>query len=89
MPWVVTSILTWQGWYTVLIMTGLVVDTISLALSNPQKTRYCMLLKTLLCGAYNGIVSSVGGVIYESAVLVSSAIDVIKNRTAKEECGEA
>lgn len=80
---VVTSILTWRAWYTVLIMVGLLVDTISLALSNPQKTRYCMLLKTPLCGIYNGMVSSIGGIIYESAVLVSSVIGIIKNRSSE------
>jgi len=80
---VVTSILTWRAWYTVFIMVGLLVDTISLALSNPQKTRYCMLLKTPLCGIYNGIVSSVGGVIYESVVLISSVIGIINNRSSR------
>ena len=85
---IVTSALTWQGWYTLLIMIGLITDTVSLALSNPQKTRYCMLLKAPLCGIYNGIVLSVGGVIYESAVLISSVTGIIKNRTTRGKCEE-
>ena len=77
---VIVSILTWDGWYSVFIMAGLVVNSISLTLADAQKTRYCMFLKTPLCIIYNVIVLSFGGVIYECTVLVSSIIAVIKNR---------
>ena len=77
---IVTSLLTWDGWHSLFIMSGLVVDTISLALSNPQKTRLCMFLKSPLCLIYNIIVLSGGGVIYECGVLLSSTIGIIKNR---------
>lgn len=80
---IVTSILTWEGWYSLFIMSGLIVDTVSLALSNAQKTRLCMFLKSPLCLIYNIIVSSGGGIVYECAVLVSSVIGIIKNRPSK------
>ena len=80
---IVTSVLTWEGWYSWLIMSGLVVDAVSLALSNAQKIRLCMFIKSPLCLIYNVIVLSGGGILYECAVLVSSVIGIIKNRTSK------
>lgn len=80
---IVTSVLTWEGWYSLLITSGLIVDTVSLALSNAQKTRFCMFLKSPLCLIYNIIVSSAGGVVYECTVLVSSVIGIINNRSEK------
>ena len=80
---IVSSVLTWDGWYSVFIMSGLVVNTASLAFSNPQKIRLCMFLKSPLCLTYNIIVSSGGGIIYECVVLASSLIGIIKSRTSK------
>ena len=80
---IITSLLTWDGWVSALIMTGLVVNTISLALPDANKTRMCMFIKSPLCLAYNLLVKSGGGVIYECAVLSSSLIGVIKHRQAK------
>ena len=82
---IVTSLLTWNGWVSALIMTGLVVNSISLALPNANKTRMCMFIKSPLCLAYNLLVKSGGGVIYECAVLVSSLIGIITNRKDKNE----
>lgn len=78
-----TSILTWDGWHSAFIMTGLVVNTISLALPNANKTRLCMFIKSPLCLVYNVIASSGGGVIYECAVIISSLIGVIRDRKEK------
>ena len=75
---IITSVLTWDSWYSVFIMSGLIVNTLSLSLSDPQKIRYCMFVKAPLCLIYNIIVLSVGGIFYECAVLVSSAIGIIK-----------
>ena len=75
----VTSILTWESWYTLILMCGLYATAIGLSLSDPQKTRGVMLVKAPLCLAYNALVFSVGGVIYESAVLASAVIGLIRN----------
>lgn len=82
---IITSILTWDSWYSALIMTGLVVNSISLALPNANHTRMCMFIKSPLCLAYNLLVKSGGGVIYECAVLVSSLIGIITNCKSKNE----
>ena len=77
---VLTSIWTWEGWYSWLIMIGLVINAISFSFSNPQTIRYSMFLKSPACLVYNGVVSSWGGVIYEVAVLISSTIGCITYR---------
>ena len=80
---ILSTILTWEGWYSALIMVGLVVDTVFLSLGDAQKTRYGMFIKSPLCLAYNALVFSVGGIVYECAVLTSSVIGIIKYRKTK------
>ena len=77
---VVISLLTWEGWYSVAIMVGLVFNTISLALDHPQKTRGMMLIKAPLCFVYNLMVGSLGGMIYECAILSSAVIGLFRYR---------
>ncbi|MBQ7822408.1 MAG: YgjV family protein [Clostridia bacterium] len=80
---IVSSILTWEGLHTLWLMLGLIAAAISLSLSDPQKTRAVMLIKSPLCLLYNAIVFSVGGIIYECAVFASSVIGLIRNRKKK------
>lgn len=83
---VVSTLLTWEGWYSALIMVGLVVDTVGLSLGDPQKTRGLLFIKSPLCLAYNALVMSVGGIVYECVVLVSAVIGLVKyGKTNKEE----
>ncbi|MBR2387627.1 MAG: YgjV family protein [Clostridia bacterium] len=82
---VIASILTWGEWYSVFIMTGLVVNAVSLAFSSAHKIRVAMLIKAPLCLIYNVLAGSIGGVIYESALLVSSVVGIIKKNKDGEE----
>ena len=72
------GIATWEGWYTGSLVVGLVFNTISIALNDPQKTRKMMLVKTPLCFLYNLMVGSVGGMVYETVVLISSIIGIVR-----------
>ena len=78
---IVAGILTWEGWYSVFIMSGLVVNSVSLAFSDAQKIRIAMFIKSPLCLLYNIFVLSGGGIIYECAVLVSSVIGILRNKS--------
>ncbi len=80
----VTGLLTWDDWYSIFIMVGLLINTVSLSLSNPQTIRKLMLIKSPLCLVYNILVFSSGGCIYETASLVSAIIGLLKNRKKKE-----
>ena len=75
-----TSLLTWDGWYSIFIMTGLLVNSVGLALSNPQTIRKLTLIKSPLCLAYNVLVLSWGGILYEVAVFVSAVLGILKNK---------
>lgn len=77
---IVTSILTWDGWYSAFLMAGLVVNAIALSLSNPQTIRKLTLLKSPLRLIYNLCVFSTGGIIFETFSLISVIIALVKNR---------
>ena len=77
---IVASILTFTDWRSAIIMVGVVACSVSLALSDAQLIRKAMFIKSPICLLYNALVLSVGGVVYECVVLLSSAIGLIKNR---------
>ena len=81
---VVSGILTWENWYSILLMAGLVADTVGLAMPDAQLTRKFVFVKSPLCLVYNALVFSVGGIIYECAVLTSSVIGLLKNKRSAE-----
>ena len=85
----VTSILTWDGWYSALIMTGLIVSSVGLTFSDPQIMRGTTLIKSPLCLAYNVIVRSTGGIIFEIATLTSAILGLIRHRKKKPKPAEA
>lgn len=80
---IVSSILTWDGWYTLFIMAGLLVLNIGFAFS-AQTIRKMNLIKSPLCLCYNLCVLSIGGIVYELATLISSIIAIIKTRKQKK-----
>ena len=82
---VLLGALAWEGWHSLLVIVGVAVSTIGLALPTPQQTRYAVLVKSPLCLAYNALVFSVGGVIYECAILTSAILGILQHRkkTAK------
>ncbi len=81
---VVAGILSWDNIFSLLLIVGLAVNNISLSFSNPQHTRIAVFFKSPLCLSYNILVSSIGGVIFECAVLTSAIIGIIKNKSSKD-----
>ena len=77
------SLLTWDGWYSIFITAGLLVNAVGLSLSNPQTIRKLTLIKSPLCLIYNLLVGSIGGTIYEGASLFSAILGIAKNRKEK------
>lgn len=84
---IVTSVLTWDRWICVFIMTGLVINSISFAIPNAQLIRKLNLIKAPLCLIYNIAVFSTGGIFYESFTLISSIIGIILNRKKLKSTG--
>ena len=77
---VVLGALAWEGWHSLMVIAGVAVSTIGLALPKPQHARYAVLVKSPLCLAYNALVFSIGGVIYECAILTSAILGILRNR---------
>ena len=75
-----TTVLTWQGFYSIFLLTGLLINTLAFALLTPQKVRYSMLIKAPVTFLYNAFVFSVAGMIYETIVFVSSVIGLVRYR---------
>lgn len=84
---VVTGILTWEGWYSLFIVVGLAVYSLAIAMSDAQMIRLAMFLKNPLCLTYNAFVLSIGGIVYECTVFISSVIGLLRYR-GKQKNGE-
>jgi hypothetical protein len=77
---VLAGIPNFEGWRSLLLMIGGGVNAISLSLSNPQTTRKLNFIKSPLFLIYNVLAFSVGGIVFETAILSSSIIGLIRNR---------
>ena len=81
----IVGLLSWQGYYSIFVVLGLVINTYCLSFTNPQYIRTSILVSSPLVLVYDAFVMSIGGVIYESVVIVSSLIGIIRYRKKKEE----
>ena len=77
---IASGILTWEGWHSVFIVFGLAVYSVSIAFPKAQSIRYAMFLKSPSCLVYNAVSLSVGGILYECAVLFSSLLGILRER---------
>lgn len=73
-----------NGIHSVLIVGGLVINTLCLSFKNPQNVRKSVLLTCLMVLIYDIIERSVGGVIYESVAIISAIIGLIRFRKKEE-----
>ena len=71
---------TWQGYVSLLIILGLVINSYFVILGDPQKLRYSILLTSTLVIIYNIIIFSIGGIANEALAIISSIIGIIRFR---------
>ena len=64
----------WQGWPSLFVIVGLVLNTVAMRFKDPQNIRRSILVTSPLVIIYDLIVRSYGGIVYESVVIVSSII---------------
>lgn len=76
--------LTWKGWYSVFLVVGLTVNTYCMSFRDPENIRRSILVTSPLMVVYNIFVGSIGGTVYESIVIVSSAIGLIRSARRKK-----
>lgn len=80
---VVLGALSWENWSSILVITGLAINTVFLSCKNPQNLRKSILVTSPMVLLYNILKFSIGGMIYESVVIVSSAIGIFRYKERK------
>ena len=79
------GILTWEAWYSIFVLSGLVIHTLCLAFRDPQKMRMSIMITSPLVLIYDVFTLSIGGIVYESVAIVSCIIGLVKHRKHKSE----
>ena len=80
---VVMCALTWEAWYSVFVLIGIGINTYAMSLYNSQHVRKSILISSPLVLTYDILAGSVGGSIYESVVMISAAVGIIRHRRSK------
>ena len=81
----VVGLLTWEAWYSVFMLLGLVINSYCMSFYDPQKVRISILVSCPLALTYDVFVWSVGGATYEAVAIVSAAIGLWRFYRKKEE----
>ncbi len=76
----ILGVLSWEGVHSVLVVAGLVINTVCMSFKDPQNIRKSILVTSPMVLAYDAFELSVGGMIYESVVIVSSVIGIFRYR---------
>lgn len=71
-------------WYAVIAIVGLVINSYAMSFTNPNNVRKSILISSPLVFAYDALVHSIGGAVYEAIVIVSSVIGLIRYRKGAE-----
>ena len=77
------AILAWDAWYSIFMLVGIGINTLAMALPDPQKVRISILITSPIVIVYNVLSFSIGSVIYEVVAIVSCIIALLRNRSAK------
>ncbi len=80
---IILGIISWQAWFSILLMISLVVNTIAISLGKPQLLRQSILFSASLSIGYNCFVHSFGGVANELLTIISSIIGIIRHNKDK------
>lgn len=78
----VAGLVTWQDWRTILMICALVINSLCLSLKNAQHIRYSLLVTCPLVMAYDVLLHSYGGIVYEAMSIVSAIIGIVRFRKA-------
>lgn len=79
----VLGIFSWQGWPSVFVIIGMMVNTVGMSFRDPQNMRRSILISSPLVILYDVLVASYGGIVYESVVIVSSIVGIAVSSAKK------
>ncbi|MBO7151017.1 MAG: YgjV family protein [Clostridia bacterium] len=80
----VVGILTWEAWYSLFMVLCMVINTLCVAFLNAQRARISSFITSPLAILYDVFVLSFGGVVFESAVILSCAVGLWRHASQKE-----
>jgi len=75
---ITASLIAKEGWYFVLSVVGLMINSYSMSFSNPNNIRKSILITSPMVLIYDGFVLSFGGMVYEAVVIISSVIGIVR-----------
>ena len=81
----IVGVLSWQGYPSVFVIIGMMVNTVGMSFRDPQNMRKSILVSSPLVILYDVLVASYGGILYESVVIVSSLVGIIRSARNKRE----
>ena len=80
----VFAVLSWEGWYTWLMLVCLAVNSFCTGACSPQSFRYSLLFTCTLAFIYNVIVFSIGGMLNEVVSIISAVVGIIRYNQKKK-----
>lgn len=82
----VVGALSWESWYSVFIIAGLLINSYCMSFKNPQNLRKSILISCPMALIYNCFVMSVGGIIHESIAIISAVIGLFRYKKKSFVC---
>ena len=81
----VFAVVSWEGWYTWLMLVCLAVNSFCTGACSPQNFRKSLLFTCTLAFIYNVIVISIGGMINEVVSIISAIVGIIRYKKQQKE----
>lgn len=81
----VIGILTWNGWYSIFVFLGLIINSMCMSFADPQNVRKSILVTSPMVLIYDAFTLSVGGFVYEAVAIISSVIGILRNAKKNKE----
>ena len=81
----VTGAIFWEAWYSIFVVSGLVIYNLALTFKNPQNLRRSVMISAPMILTYNIFSKSIGGIAYESISIISGIIGLIRYRNSKND----
>ena len=78
--YVLLGALAWQGWFSLMPMISLLINTYFMSKGDPQLVRKSILVSSPIMIVYDVLVASYGGILFESVIIISSLISVLRYR---------
>ena len=72
------SLIAKEGWYFVLTVLALMINSFAMSFNNPNHIRKSILITSPLVLAYDCFVFSIGGAVYESVAIISAVIGLVR-----------